>query len=317
MEIPSIDDSPLTGLVGPILRTFEKAVDVSTLSKAVNQGAIDSAIHFEQSAKLPHAYSPTGLAPWSMRVGVAYLEGLWAYSCGLLLWQENQMRLAAQEWKQRLPSNGLEFNQSLEHAEQLIVWACSLPTAYTRWPLALPSPDLRTLPKDYRDLAEKTATIFRVAVAWLLHHEFAHAQYRHGVHGIPESERLEQEKDADIVAYSRFFDDSSSEGDRRLMGWSILVPHLYALAAAPSPASLFADRHLHVHHRLAHALAHLNFRDPHNQDYFGALCADAVRTFYIKNDINPRLGSGPKFPRVNDYFQYLVDGLDAFDPDRS
>ncbi|MBS1999133.1 MAG: hypothetical protein JSS86_22560, partial [Cyanobacteria bacterium SZAS LIN-2] len=207
---------------------------------------------------------------------------------------------------------GIEFGpDTIARADALLEWARSLRDGYTHWPEGLPSPLHHPSPEE-GDIAGKINSIFILAAAFLLHHELAHAEYGHVAPGTNE-EKLQREKEADMVAFGRFFDNSTSLHDLKLIGWAMLLPLLYALDLVRWPSGLFAERHLHTHHRLAHLMAHLNFSDPFLEDYFGLLCADALKTFCIAHGIAPELG-GPKFGRVDDVLQHMVNELDRFDP---
>lgn len=310
--IPQIVNSPVSCLHGNVVSAFEKAVDTATLREVVNSGTVRAGIELDQAAIPPRTPYTAGASPSTIYLGLSFLEALWAYTYGLFALQEHQMRLASYEWGVEL--GGPEHSpETLRRARSLLTWARSLPACYSFWPHGLPSPKHHES-KEEAELAAKTNTIFQSAIACLLHHELAHAVYGHMANGT-RAEILEREKEADLVAYSRFFEYVSTQRERRIVGWSILVPHLYGLEMARTPSALFARTHLHVHHRLTHALAHLDYADPHDQDYFGMLCADVIRAFYLKHRIDPRLVPGTKFDRVGDLLQYLVDCLDRLAPD--
>lgn len=305
-----IHESPVLGLRHNVVARFEAALSIETLQRDVAEEIVSPAIDIGMAAAPPQTPCVDG-RPAQIFVGLSYLEGLWAAAYGLFVRQEHQMRLATREWEGREP-DGIEFSPAMvARAEELLEWARSISKEYTDWPKDLPSP--RHHPTTMEgDIARKINSIFVDAVAFLLHHELVHAQYGHVALGTNE-ERLQREKEADIAAFSRFFDHTTSLHEFKLIGWAMLLPLLYALDLVHTPRGLFAERHLHTHHRLAHLMAHLDFADPYLEDYFGFLCADALRSFCIRHSIVLELG-GPKFDRVDDALQHIVNELDRFDP---
>lgn len=302
-----IVDSPVWCLRHNITATFEQVISQGELRAAVDDQRIDAGLDVRMQAAPPKApYVRLEPQPPAIQIFVSYLEGLWAFIYGLLVQQEHEMRRAMQAWPGHAPDYPEFSAATRERAARLFEWARSLPAGYTAWPRDLPSPQIHTGDEE-RNLAGKVNSIFQSAIGWQLHHELAHAIYEHVMSGT-DAEILQQEKEADLVAYARFIDHFPPESP--LLGYAILAPHLYALVLARTQEGLFAKRHLHVHHRLAHALAHLGYRDPRMQDYFGSMCVHALQIFCVEHGIDQDL-AGPQFERVDDLLQHLVDRLDV------
>lgn len=305
-NIADIVDSPIWCLRHNITATFEEVISQNELKAAVDDGRIDAGLDISMKAMPPKApfirYKP---APPAIQVSISYLEALWAFIYGLIVQQEHEMRRAMEIWSGQVPDYP-EFSQATRaRAARLLEWAQSLPVGYTPWPRDLPNPQAPEGDEE-RNVAGKVNAIFQSAIGWQLHHELAHALYEHHGSGT-DAEILQQEKEADLVAYARFIDHFPPESP--LLGFAVLAPHLYALVLARSHEGLFARQHLHVHHRLAHALAHLGYQDPRMQDYFGSMCAHALQTFCAQHGIDQDL-TGPRFERVDDLLQHLVNRLD-------
>jgi hypothetical protein len=254
--------------------------------------------------------------PPTISLHVTHLEMLWAFIYGLFVAYEHHMR-------EHMVRQGLRISDSpysdevRRRAHKLLEWSKNLRHGYTEWPAGTPSPQ-RYLWEE-KQLTEKVNNLFLTAGALMLHHELAHAIQGHIAPGATDAEALEQEKDADDVAHHQFLDAASTEVDKRIRAWSVLILPLSSLYLTTSPRLLFQTVHPHIHHRIAAAVSRLNFMEDHNKDYFDGLCIVAVTTYMVEQDLlDPNFQNDPelkkRFERASDALEYFSDQLDSLDP---
>ena len=310
--------SPIRVLTGQILQAFENANPATAhlLRQAVATGRIDAAINLDLVASIPRGpfAEVVESSSTTIHLHITYLEMLWAFTYGMFVSYEHEMRETM--LKMGRPVFAPAYSETVRRrAENLLCWSKDLRNAYAKWPANAPSPV--SYRREEKELTGKVNTIFLAAVALILHHEFCHASQGHMTSGWTREQALELEKEADDFAHHQFLDGLSAEHDKRIRGWSVLIPHLSSLYLVDGPRGLFQEKHPHVHHRIAHALSRLNFSENENQDYFNGLCLSALTTFMIEHRLlnkdfhnDPDLING--FERMSDALEYFLGELDLF-----
>lgn len=306
--------SPVRPLCDQCLGVFETANPSSTpmLRRAVAEGHVNPQIDLNCVAGVPRAPYVAG-TPATISLHITHLEMLWAFTYGLFVSFEHEMREA-------MLHKGMDvavpaYSEVIRRrAANLLGWSKRLHVGYSAWPIDTPSP-ISHLPEE-SELVGKVNTLFLKAVALMLHHEFCHAAHGHMAKGLTPEEILEQEKEADDFAYHQFISNFSSEREKRILAWSMLLPPLLALYLIKRPEALFQVKHPHVHHRIAHTLGKLNFLNEENQDYFDGLCLSAITTYMVENHLlddefhhQPDLRAG--FDRASDALEYFLGRLDS------
>jgi hypothetical protein len=309
--------SPIRVLTGQILQAFENANPATAplLRKAVATGRIDAAIDLDLVADIPRGSFAEVIdgSPTTIHLHIIYLEMLWAFTYGMFVSYEHEMRETMLHM--RLPVSAPGYSETVRRrAGNLLCWSKKLRHAYSKWPADAPSPI--SYRDEEKELSGKVNTIFLAAVALILHHEFCHASQGHTTPGWTREQILELEKEADDFAHHQFLDGLSAEHDKRIRGWSVLIPPLSNLYLVEGPRGLFQEKHPHVHHRIAHALSRLNFSENENQDYFNGLCLSALTTFMIEhhildNDFHRKPGLRKSFERMSDALEYFLGELDS------
>lgn len=306
-------NSPVRSLCAQILGTFENAspATAAMLRQAVAEGGIDSGIELDCAAGVPKTPYVSGNPP-TITLHITHLEMLWAFTYGMFVLYEHEMREAMLQ--QGLPVSDMADSEDVRRrAGELLRWSKGLRHDFTDWPSDAPSP-VSYLPEE-KSLTEKVNTLFLTAAALMLHHEFCHAIQRHMAPHRTPGEILEQEKEADDFAYHQFLDAASTELDKRKLGWSVLILPLSCLYLVLGPLGLFQSQHPHIHHRIGAALSRLNFMEDRNCDYFNGLCIAAVTTYMVEHGLldqdfrnDPNLHM--QFERASDALNYFSDQLD-------
>lgn len=308
--------SPVQCLCNQCVGVFENANPATApmLRQAVADGRVNPEIELLCVPGVPKTPYVSGDPP-TISLHVVHLEMVWAFTYGMFVSFEHEMREAMLR-KGMHPPEPPYSDEVRRRAGNLLKWSKELHRAYTSWPADAPKPESHL--SEEKDLVGKVNTIFLTAVALMLHHEFCHAAHGHMASGRTPQEILEQEKEADDFAHHQFINGFSDEHKRRILGWSILIPSLSCLYLIKDPRALFQTKHPHVHHRIVHALGRLNFLGEENQDYFDGLCISAVTTYMVEQGMisanfrtDPDLKEG--FERANEAFEYFLNRLDALD----
>lgn len=313
--------SPILALQGNIIHAFENpnGSAVELLCGAVTEGLPSHELDLRMDSAPPRGPSIVRpeQQPASIVVRIAYLELLWAFTYGWVVLYEEEIQRPMIEGS--FDGRILLATDLTRRAAALLEWASGLRHAYTSWPAGLPSPT-RTASEQERTYALKVNGIFQYATAFLLYHEFGHAQLGHldavDPHDDTEESRVtavQLEREADDFAYRTLVAHDDSEFVRRLKGWAVLVPALSSLYLVDGRAGVYQRRHPHLHHRVADLLAKLNFQDQQSHFYYRYLCSTVLLTFDRAYQANHDVSLTPRvFDTVDEAFDAEMDDLDAF-----
>lgn len=266
-------NSPINSLCGQISHAFENpnGSALPRLKEVVSAGLLDPGIDLVQDGamRMPCVSRASASEPATIALHVHYLQTLWAFIYAFfVIYEEGVQR----------PLMNKAFDGSIDYrpplllrAGQLLAW---IATDDSAWPDNLPSPTYSEAGVE-KEFADKANTIFIYAVAFLLHHEFAHVALGHlgvvnAMQNDADKKQLEQE--ADEFAFSALILQSDDEAHRRSKGWSVLAPVLLSLYLTRDCTFLFSTTHPFVHHRVDAMLKRLNFKQRDSQDYFTYLC---------------------------------------------
>lgn len=213
--------SPVQCLCDQCVGAFENANPALApiLRQAVIEGRVNPEIGLDcipGPLKTPYASGN----PATISLHIVHLEMLWAFTYGMFVSYEHEMREAMIR-KGLLPAESAYSNTVLRRAGNLLKWSKGLHAIHSSWPTDAPAPTCY-LPEE-KALTEKINTIFLAAVAVMLHHELCHAAQGHMVAGRTAQEVLDQEKEADDFAHHQFLNGFSEEYIRRVLGgpcWS-------------------------------------------------------------------------------------------------
>ncbi len=302
-------NSPINSLCGQISHAFENPNGnaLPRLKEVVSAGLLDPGIDLVQEGAMhtPYIRRASASAPATIALHVHYLQTLWAFIYAFfVIYEEGVQR----------PLMNKAFDGTIDYrpplllrAGQLLAW---IATDDSAWPDNLPSPTYSEAGVEW-EFALKANSIFVHAVAFLLHHEFAHVALGHldqvnAIQNDVDKKLLEQ--DADEFAFSALICQSDDEAHRRSKGWSVLAPVLLSLYVTQNRASLFPTTHPFGHHRVEAMLNRLNFKQRDSQDYFTYLCTIIAK--YAEDKLGCAMGQRT-FETAEDALRTNLDELDA------
>lgn len=312
MAANGLENSPVLALQHNVLWQWENLSDRAPeqLRSEVNKGLLSPEIALQMDALPPRGpfikACKTG-AP-EIHLQVSFLELLWAFIYGwMVVYEEDVQR--SQMPGTELPT-GPAPDDLVQRAAELHRWARSLAHGYTRWPEHLPSP------KGYANAAEqyfgeKANLVFQLATTFLLSHERAHAIYEHLLLVEEPNDvgwlSAQLEKDADIFALSQLVAHGLDDKQKSAESWAILAVVLASFYVNKEPRSaLRSKNHLPLHHRAAHFIASLDFKDECYRYYFLLLCR------LVFQDLFPEaLCPSATFEDAEEAFTDALDRLDA------
>ena len=316
-ELQSPMPSPILALQHNITYAFENpnGSAVEQLRRAVDEGKVSHELDLDLSPGVPRAPRAIRLndGPPNLQLQVAHLELLWAFIYGWLVVYERGVQ------RPMLDGNfdgRIYFDTPFkERAARLLDWAASLKEGYSDWPEGLPSP-VHHEGEEERDISLKTNGVFQQAVAFCLFHEFAHAQQGHldfmtaeAAATVDPQSVLEMEKEADDFAYRVMVSPEDDEDTLAVKAWPILAAVLSSFYLIHGPQGVYQDRHPHLHQRVAHMLAKLNFPEGKNRDYYHHLSATVLKLSLQGTLV--RVRSGTEVDEQPEVFETAVDALDA------
>lgn len=303
--------SPILALQGNILWQVENLSSYAQriLKEHVAAGRLSGVIDLWISAEPPRPPSikGDGIHPPAIRLHVPFLELLWAFIFGWSVRYEEAVQkhgLAGIP----LPESG-PVAELVGAADGLLTWARGLAHQYTPWPADLPSPrNYGSLQQQY--YGEKTNLMFQKAVAYLISHEHAHALLGHlrlAADGATSDASIsEMERDADATALNELVAASLDDNEKSAEAWAVLGAILASFYAVRSPqAALSAEKHLALHHRLAHVLDALDFQSEGHQFYFRLLSRLVLQDLFPA-ELTPQC-------QFEDADEALTDALDRLD----
>lgn len=307
----SLNESPILTLEGNILWQFENLSKhgVSKLRLEVKQGLISREIDLRMDAAPPsgpHLKQNSNGTP-TIDLQVSFLELIWAFIYSWMIIYEEECQ------RPQLPGTELPTGPTpdslIPRAHKLLQWAKTLAHHYSYWPVDLPSPKLHANSAE-QYFSEKANHVFQLSVAFLLSHERAHALYDH-LSAIKNRDctdpiRKELEKEADIFALNGLIDPSTSDEEKSAKSWAILSAALSSFYLKKDPINaLRSSSHPALHHRVAHFIRSLNFKDDRYRYYFPLLCR------LVFQDLFPEtLTPTTQFEDAEDA---LTDALDKLD----
>ena len=313
--------SPILALLNNIVAAFENpnGSAVGMLRTCIADGGISQELelcHDESSPVGPKVIKVAD-EPACIQLHVAHLELLWSFVYGWVVLYEEAVQRPSLDG--RFDGRVLLDSELTARAAELLEWASSLRTNYSRWPAGLPMPR-PTRAGVERDYCLKVNGIFQSAVAFLLFHELAHVVQRHigivdrnDVGPAALATAIEMERDADDFAYRMLVPADADEPERMLKGWAVLAPALSSLYLIDGRVGLFQRRHPHLHHRIQDLLAKLNFQDGANRDYYHYLCATILGVISRAHDQDASDRLAPQvFENVDAAFAAEMDELDEF-----
>lgn len=309
--------SPIIALQHNITYAFENpnGSAVEQLRRAVDEGKVSHELGLDFTPGFPQA--PRAVRPKdgppSLELHVAHLELLWAFIYGWMVIYEQGV--------QRPMLDGgfdgrIYFDTPLkERAARLLDWAASLKNGHTDWPEGLPSP-VHQQDDEERNISLKVNGVFQQATAFYLFHEFAHAQQGHLDFMTAEANAevdpqavLEMEKEADDFAYRVMVSPDDDEDTLVVKAWPILAAVLSSFYLIHGPRGVYQERHPHLHQRVAHMLAKLNFPRGMHHDYYHYLCSTVLKLSMEGPLV--RLRSGLDDDEQPEIFETAVDALHA------
>lgn len=309
--------SPILALQGNIIHAFENpnGSSVEQLRRAVNEGKLSHELELDFAPGVPRApkiVQPEDGLP-TLVLQVAHLELVWAFIYGWMV---------VYEWGVQRPMLDRTFDGRIyfdtpfkERAARLLDWAASLKEGYSEWPGGLPSPEHQQ-GEEERSVSLKANGVFQQAIAFYLFHEFAHAQQGHLNFMTAEADAevdpqsiLEMEKEADDFAYRVMVSPDDDEDALSTKAWPILAAVLSSFYLIHGPQGVYQERHPHLHLRVAHLLAKLNFPAGRNQDYYHYLSSTVLKLSMEGPLVRVRSDTDDEEqPHI---FDIAVDALDA------
>lgn len=313
--------SPIDALGPLVTAAFENPNGslVAELRDAVANGLVVPDFELDSATATPEGPSvKLGLngKGAQIRLQTAYLEHLWSFIYSwLVIYEEGvQKPLLAGAY-----SGELRYDTPLkQRAEALRRWGDSLRDTYTPWPAELPSPS--STEGDEAGYAKAASQIYVMAVAYLLHHEFAHIKQRHFeflARPLTEDERASRralEREADDVAFSALVSQIDGEQVRRLKGWAVLAPPLAWLSLVHSSRGLFPATHPIAHHRIYESLSRLDYFTEENRFYFYYLCSVVLGSASAR--LSGKHHAQRTFETAEEALQSVMDELDLLAPSR-
>ncbi len=277
--------SPILALLGNIIHAFENpnGSAIEQLRRAVDEGTVSNELGLDYAPGVPRAprsvRSNEGLP--SLELQVIHLELLWAFIYGWMVVYERGVQRPMLEGNF---DGRIYFDTPLkERAARLLDWVASLKNRHSDWPHGLPSP-VHHQDEEERAISIKVNGIFQQAVAFCLFHEFAHAQQGHldfitaEANGeVDPQSVLEMEKEADDFAYRVMVSPDDDEDTLVVKAWPILAAALSSFYLINGPQGVYQERHPHLHQRVAHMLAKLNFPHGMYHDYYHYLCSTVMK----------------------------------------
>lgn len=277
--------SPILALQGNIIHAFENpnGSAVDQLRRAVNEGTLSRELELDFTPGVPRApkiVQPQDGLP-TLVLHVAHLELVWAFIYGWMV---------VYEWGIQRPMLEGIFDGCIyfdtpfrERAARLLDWAASLKEGYSEWPAGLPSPEHQQ-DEEERSVSLKANGVFQQAIAFYLFHEFAHAQQGHLNFMTADADAevdvqsvIEMEKEADDFAYRVMVSTDDHEDALATKAWPIVSAVLSSFYLIHGPQGVYQERHPHLHVRVAHLLAKLNFPAGRNQDYYHYLSSTVLK----------------------------------------
>ena len=237
---------------------------------AVEEGLVCPEIDLNcyDTAVPPKGPSITKCRPAEMRLSLKHLELLWSFIYGwFVLFEEGiQKPLMGDEY------NGVHLGVPIfARARQLIDWAVSLQTTCSDYPLGLPSPLTyqNSLEQFY---VERTNLVFQEAVAFLLGHEFGHANGGHldtiG-HDTPNDEAIRAEVEADNDAFERLIEQGYCDKDKFSKALAILMALVTSIYLGRERIATFRQlRHPNLDVRICNLIHKIDFHEEKNRYYF-------------------------------------------------
>lgn len=277
--------SPILALRGNIIHAFENpnGSAVAQLRRAIEAGTVSDELDMDLAPGVPRAPRAVQLngRPASLVLQVAHLELVWAFIYGWMVvyeWGVQRPMLAGSY------DGRLHFDTPLkERAARLLDWAASLKDEYTPWPEGLPSP-VQHRDEEERDISLRVNTVFQQTIAFYLFHEFAHAQQGHLAfmtadtgEGVDPNSVLDMEKEADDFAFRVMVSHDDDQVSLKLKAWPILAAVLSSFYLIHGPQEVYQERHPHLHQRVAHMLAKLNFPEGESRDYYHFLSSIVLK----------------------------------------
>lgn len=316
-NVPAPMPSPILALQGNIIQAFENpnGSAVDQLRRAADEGKVSNELMLDHEPgvpRAPRAVQANGRAA-SLVLQVAHLELVWAFIYGWMVIYERGVQRPMLE---DAFDGRIYFDTHLkQRAAHLLDWASSLKHGYTPWPQGLPSP-VHQRDEEERELCLKANGVFQQAVAFYLFHEFAHVQQGHlafmaaapGEQADPNIV-LEMEKEADDFAYRMIVSHDDDEEALRRNAWPILAAVLSSFYLIHGPQEVYQERHPHLHQRVAHMLAKLNFPEGQSQDYYHYL-ASTVLKLSMQGPLLV-LRNGSEADEQPEVFETALDALDA------
>ncbi|WP_295964335.1 phage exclusion protein Lit family protein [uncultured Xanthomonas sp.] len=309
--------SPILILEGNIIQAFENpnGSAVEQLRRAIEEQRVSNEISMDLTPGPPRAPRAvrSNEGPSKLELHVAHLELLWAFIYGWFVIYERGVQLPMLD---STFDGRIHFDTPLkERAARLLDWAASLKDEYTNWPEDLPSPADQHDREEY-DISLKTNGVFQQAVAFFLFHEFAHAQQGHldfiaTQPDVPVDQQsvLEMEKEADEFAYRVMVSADDDEDTLVVKAWPILAAVLSSFYLIHGPQEVYQERHPHLHQRVAHMLAKLNFPAGKHHDYYHFLSATVLKLSMEGPFV--RVLSGLESDEQPETFDSAVDALSS------
>lgn len=313
--------SPIQALQHNVVWAFENPNEcaVDELRRAVNAGLVTPVLDMDERAlpPIPPKVEKLPNQPAQIRLHETYLEMVWSWIYGWMVIYEEAVQ---RKWLEGVFDGRIRYETELTaRAALLLNWSSSLRDVHSDWPGDSPAPNAwRSNEEEFYAL--RANGIYQKAVAYLLHHEFAHIRQGHfGV--VDEREHtaearaiaIQLEREADDFSYRALVAFDDDEDAKRIKAWSILAASLSSLQLIRTPAGLFQGRHPHLHHRIYESLSRLNFHDPRWRGYYGYLANSVLET-----TLQTITGEFPSEPRVFDTLEEaeadLLARIDRFDP---
>lgn len=227
-----------------------------------------------------------------VKLPIPSLEYIWC--CAHAFWVLYQVVQEAQANK----AETLDFalNPRASKAIDLLNWSRQnmVTPGTTPWPNGMPKPEQQNIFGSDAHVADE---LFLCATAWIIHHEIAHVQLKHGQ--IQAEKDVQQEKDADNRATDWIFINSAIELETKKRQFG-LVTALMAIQYldAPTGPDTYVASHPPTIERLNYSLDRANIHDD------GAVCA------FVTTALQFHLGQyGIEAPLDGDSFRDILSGF--------
>lgn len=199
----------------------------------------------------------------------------------------------------------LLINPLIQNAFKLFDWAITLVNEYSDHDSNLPNPDKPNNDEE-KFYVEKTNSIFQVAIAYIMYHEYMHLIYDHKYDKNDDAYNKELEKEADSYARKFIMDNEENQDDFQI-GLSIVIANVIPLFICNSSNILSKD-HPDADVRIIGSLDYLGNEFP-QIDAIKGIVSLAIEIFFRRNDIPFEVKHADDINKLLDIYMNKCDDL--------